>query len=275
MNRSFNHSEVYAMYRLSTIVSVLVLSAGLAATQAYAGLISEKDELQMGKDAAKQIEAKYRVSTDTQLTAQIQRIGRKIAAKSSRPNIQWQFKILESKDVNALSVPGYVYVYKGLIDFANGDEAELAGVIGHEIAHTAARHVVKAVEKQFTYGLAIQLLMRKGNARNLGNAAASLALLGYSRKDEFQADKLGVDFMNAAGYDSNGMLRFFRKLQQLEGNNAGGLTVYFKTHPPTDQRIKRVGEEMVRLGVRVQAALPHEINGHAALLCMAYLPDRS
>lgn len=263
------------MYRLSTIISVLVLSAGLAATQVHAGLVSEKSELQMGKDAAKQIEAKYKVSTDTQLTTQIRTIGRKIAAKSSRPNIQWQFKVLESKDVNAFSVPGYVYVNKGLIDFANGDEAELAGVIGHEIGHTSAKHAAKAVEKQFTYALAIQLLLKKGNARNLGNAAANLALLGYSRKDEFQADKLGVDYMNAAGYDSNGMLRFFRKLQQREGSTSGGLTVYFKTHPPTADRIKRVGQEMVRLGVRVQAALPHKITGYAALLPKAYLPSRS
>lgn len=260
------------MFRLSTIISVLVLSV---CAHAHAGLISEKSELQMGKDAAKQIEAKYKVSADTRLTAQISGIGRRIAAKSSRPNIEWHFKVLESKEVNAFSVPGYVYVNTALIDFANGDEAELASVIGHEIGHTAAHHAAKTAEKQLTYGLAIQLFMKKKNAQQLGGVAANLALLGYSRKDEFEADKLGVDFMHSAGYDPNGMLRFFRKLQQREGNNAGGLSVYFKTHPPTADRINRVGEEMVRLGIRVQAALPHKITGYAALLPKAYLSSRS
>ncbi len=239
---------------------MMLLSAFLA-VQAQAGLISEKQELQMGKDGAKQIESQYKVSTNKQLTAEIEQIGKKLAAKSSRPNLPWVFKVLETKDVNAISVPGYVYVFTGLIDFVKNDKDALAGVIGHEIGHTCGRHAAKTVEKQLTYALAIQLLMKKGDPQKLGNIAANLALLGYSRKDEYQADKYGVDYMYAAGYDPNGMVKFFEQLQAKEGKNPGtGLEKYFRTHPPTKDRIQRVKDEIVRL--KQPTSLPKDTASH-------------
>lgn len=217
-------------------------------TQAQAGLISEKQELQMGKDAAKQIESQYKVSTNKQLAAEVEEIGKKLAAKSSRPKIPWTFKVLETKDVNAVSVPGYVYVFTGLIDFVKDDKDALAGVIAHEIGHTCGRHAAKTIEKQFTYGLLIQLVLRKGDSQKFGNIAANLALLGYSRSDEYQADKYAVDYTYAAGYDPEGMVKFFEQLQAKEGKDSGsGLEKYFRTHPPTKDRIKRVKDEISRL----------------------------
>jgi predicted Zn-dependent protease len=230
---------------LPIMVAIMSLIVGV---QAQAGLISEKSELQMGKDGAKQIESQYKVSTNKQLTAEIVEIGKKLAGKCSRPALPWQFKVLETKDVNAVSVPGYVYVFTGLIDFVKNDKDALAGVIGHEIGHTCGRHAAKSVEKQLTYGLAIQLLLKKGNAQDLGSVAANLALLGYSRKDEYQADKFGVDYMYAAGYNPEGMIKFFEQLQAKEGKNSGaGLEKYFRTHPPTADRIKRVRDEITAL----------------------------
>lgn len=242
------------MNRLSAIAATMTILSGLIGVQAQAGLISEKSELQMGRDAAKQIEQKYHVSTDKQLTARVETIGKRVAAKSSRSGLAWVFKVLDTTDVNAFSVPGYVYVNKGLMDYIGSDTDALAGVIAHEVGHTTARHAVKATEKQLTFGLLIQLLAKKGNAQQLGGVAANLALLGYSRKDEYQADLLAVQYSHSAGYDPNGMIRFFRKLQAKEGNNSGGLSIYFKTHPPTADRIKRVSAEMTRLGLHPDQA---------------------
>lgn len=216
--------------------------------QAQAGLIDEETELKMGRDAAKQVETQYKVSTDASANNLVARIGKKIAAVSSRPKLPWQFKVLETKEVNAFSVPGYVYVNRGLLDFIGNDHNALAAVIGHEIGHTTARHAVRSAEKQLKFGIALQLLLRGNRAQKLGNIAANLALLGYGRKEEYQADKLGVDYMTSAGYDANGMLRFFYKLEKREGGDSGGLSVYFQTHPTTADRIGKVKDEITRLG---------------------------
>lgn len=248
------------MRRSNTIAAVLVLALGLIGAQVRAGLISEKTELQMGRDGAKQIEQQYKVCTDKKLTAEVETIGKRIAEKCSRPKLEWQFKVLETKDVNAVSVPGYVYVFRGLMDYVGTDTDALAGVIGHEIGHTCGRHAAKSAEKELTYGLAIQILMKKKDAQQLGSVAANLALLGYSRKDEFQADKLGADYMFAAGYDPNGMVRFFRKLQEKEGKDSGsGLDKYFRTHPPTKDRISRVSDEIKSIGAKPEPAPPTDV----------------
>ena len=243
---------------LQRTLHILLISTILAAvgvTQAQAGLVSESQEMQMGRDAAKQIEARYRVSTDKKAIALVQQMGRRIAAVSSRPKLPWQFKVLETKDVNAMSVPGYVYVNRGLIDFVAGDNHQLAAVVAHEIAHTTGKHAVRQYEKQLGLSLGIQILLRKSDARKLGGFAANLALLGYSRSDEFDADKNGVRFMTAAGYDPNGMVRFFQRLQQRQGKDSGGLTVYFRTHPPTSDRILRVKKEIASLKGQKQAVI--------------------
>lgn len=232
---------------------LVALAMAFTASQADARLISEKTELQMGRDAAKQIESQYRVSTDPRANAFVNTIGRRVAAVSSRPNLPWQFKVLQTSEINAVSVPGYVYVNSGLIDFVGNDTDALVGVIAHEVAHTAAHHAVKSAEKQLKYSLALQIFLGGGNARQLGSFAANLAMLGYSRSDEYQADNLGVKYMTATGYDPNGMIRFFRKLETKEGRQSGGLNRYFKTHPPTPDRINRVEREMTSMGLRLSS----------------------
>jgi predicted Zn-dependent protease len=240
------------LFTTTRVAAMVALGMLFGAVQAQAALISEKQELQMGRDAAKQIESKYRVSTDPQMNALVNNIGRRIAAVTPRANLPWQFKVLDTKDINAVSVPGYVYVYRGLIDFVGRDTDAMAGVIGHEIGHTVGRHAVKAAEEQLKYSLILGVLLRGASAEQLGNIAANLALLGYSRSEENQADLYGVDYMTKAGYDPNGMLRFFIKLQQKEGSGGKGVSKYFENHPPTPDRINRVRQEITRLGVPVR-----------------------
>lgn len=244
------------LQRTLHILLIFTILAAVGVTQAQAGLVSESQEMQMGRDAAKQIEAKYKVSTDRKAIAVVQEMGRKMAAVSPRPKLPWQFKVLENKEVNAFSVPGYVYVNRGLLDFAGSDRAQLAGVIGHEIAHTTRKHAVRQYEKQVGLSIGIEVLLKKRDARNIGGFAANLAMLGYSRSDEFDADRNGVRYVYAAGYDPNGMVRFFERLQQKEGKDSGGLTVYFRTHPKTSDRISRVRKEIANIRGQKQSVLP-------------------
>lgn len=237
---------------MALMASVAVL-VGIAPAQAR--LISESQELKMGREAAAQIESKYPVSKDPRMNSLVTSIGRRVAAVSSRPNLQWQFKVLDVKDINAVSVPGYVYVNQGLIDFVGNDKDALAGVIAHEVGHTAGRHAVKSAEEQLKYSIVLGLVLKGDMAQQLGSIAANLALLGYSRKDEYEADRLGVDYMTSAGYNPNGMLRFFRALQAKEGKDSKGLSVYFRTHPPTGDRITRVQQEMQKIGVKPMAVI--------------------
>ena len=239
-------------YNNAKVITLALLAVFAMTTQAQAALISEKQELQMGRDAARQIESKYRVSSDPRLNSLISGIGRRVAAVSSRPNLPWEFKVLDTSEVNAASVPGYVYVNRGLIDFIGNDTNALASVIAHEVAHTAGKHAVKAAEKQFKYSLVLGLILKGRGAQQLGSLAANLALLGYSRSEEYDADRLGVGYMARTGYDANGMLRFFRKLEQKQGSGSSGLSRYFQTHPPTSERIIRVQDEMRRVGVPVR-----------------------
>lgn len=235
--------------RIQGTIRIALLVAAMAlftASMSWAGLISQKQELSMGKQASRQIESQYKVSKDQQMNDLVKSIGTKLAAVSSRPKIDWTFKVLDTKEVNAVSVPGFVYVNSGLIDFVGGDKDQLASVIGHEVGHTCARHAVKQAEKSMVGGTVLAILFRNGGG-DAANIFANLALLGYSRKDEYQADKLGVIYSHDAGYDPNAMVRFFEHLQAKEGDSSKGLGTYFKTHPPTSERIQRVKAQIAGL----------------------------
>jgi beta-barrel assembly-enhancing protease len=231
-------------YGIYTAVLALVMTVGLA-SQANSGLISQSQEMSMGKEAARQIEAQYHVSNDSRMNELVNSIGSRLAKVCTRPGLTWTFKVLDTKEVNAVSVPSFVYVNKGLIDFVNGDKDQLAAVIGHEIGHTCGKHAVKQAEKSMLWGTGISILLKGGGA-NAANIFANLALLGYSRKDEYQADKFGVDFAYKAGYDPNGAVKFFEHLGQKE-KDPSKFNTYFRTHPPTSERIKRVKTEIENL----------------------------
>jgi predicted Zn-dependent protease len=200
----------------------------------------------MGRDAAQQILARYPRSNNTQLTNLVGQIGRRIVPYTDRNDLPYTFIVLDTSEVNASAVPGYVFVNRGLIDFVNQDQDQLASVIAHEIAHNARRHAAIQVEQQLGASLAIQLLS-SGKQIQVADLIASLALLGYGRSMELDADHYGMIYMNRAGYDPRGTIEFFQKLEQYEGKQPGGLSVYFRTHPPTSERIRRAQQELQQL----------------------------
>jgi predicted Zn-dependent protease len=203
-------------------------------------MISTAQEVSIGNQVAAEVETKYRLSQNTAQIERVNAIGSRIAAVSDRQDLKYYFKVLDNKDVNALSTPGgYVYVNSGLIEKANDDE--LAAVIGHEVGHIAARHSVQAMQANMGTSLVASLVFsRVETTEQVRQAAAiglNLIMLGYSREDEFEADKLGVRYTYYAGFDPNGAVTFMEKLLREEkGDNS---FVYLRSHPLYSDRIAK------------------------------------
>lgn len=220
-----------------TVGAVVVPPAPAAHAQILG--ISEREELEAGNQAAAEVERTKRIVRGTAQANLVERIGRQMASVSGRPSIPWQFRVVDDKAVNAFSVPGWVFIHTGLLDATRGDTDALAGVIAHEVAHVDAKHSKKQMEKGALAGLLGSVLVRNKQQAGLFNVAGNLVLLKYSRDDEFDADKRAVNYMKRTGYDPNGMVRFFRKLEKMGGGSNKNLS-FLQTHPHSSDRISRI-----------------------------------
>lgn len=206
---------------------------------AEAGLISKEQEIQMGRDTAMQLEAQYGVVQDSALQERVNRIGQSLVKVCGRQDLEYSFKVLNSNEINALACPGgFIYVFKGLIDYMPTD-AELAGVLGHEIGHVTEKHTVHQIEKQMLTTLVL-LAVTKGEGLGLVQMAQQALFAGYSRTDERGADKEGFYNTVNAGYNPYSMIITLNKLDDLsrqQGNPGYGL---FSSHPEPEERVKRI-----------------------------------
>ena len=203
-------------------------------------LVSQSQEIEIGREASKQIEAKYGVVTDPQLNAMVNDMGQAIAKCSDRPDLQYTFKILNTNQVNAVSLPGgWVYVYKGLVDMTAGHPDQLAGVIAHEVGHIAARHAAAQIGRELQANILIGTLT-KGQVQQLAGLFANIELLRYSRQEEYEADKLGIKYLYRCGrWNPQGLINFLQRLLTMEPQHPSDLEQIFATHPVTADRIKR------------------------------------
>jgi len=235
------------MPRWWKVLMVVAAMAGLpfvlgAGGCGSSGLVSidTPTEIQIGRQAAADLERQYGVVNDPVQTPRIQRIGSAIAAVSGRTDLPWSFKILNVSDVNALSLPGGpVYVTRGLVALGLSDN-EMAGVLGHEIAHIKERHSVKAIQRGMTYQLLSELVLSRSSAavQTAANLAVELAVeLPHSREDEYQSDQVGIKLAYNAGYPANGMLLFLQRLQAMSGTTR--TPAWLSTHPTTADRVAR------------------------------------
>ncbi len=237
---------------IAALVLVLGFVAGIASCarnpvtgKPQLALVSEQQEIQMGKEGDVQVRAQYGVYNDPQMSQYVQAIGQKLVPHTPRRNLPYSFTVLDSPVVNAFSLPGGpVYVTRGIMAVMDS-EAELAGVLGHELGHIEARHAVEQVSQQelFQAGLAIGSAVSPTFARLAGvtNIGAQLLFLKFSRSDESQADQLGVQYERAAGYDPAALVSFFTSLEKI-GDMSGQapLPGFLQTHPLTADRIKAV-----------------------------------
>jgi len=216
-------------------------------------LYSLEREIALGKGAAMEVEKSSRLITDPVVTEYVNRIGQNLV-RNSDAKVPFTIKVIDSDEVNAMALPGgFFYVNTGLILRAD-EEAELAGVMGHEIAHVAARHGTKNATKGEIAQLATipLILLGPGGWAGYGlyeglNLAIPLSFLKFSRDDEREADYLGLQYMYKAGYDPNAFVSIFEKLEAEERRHPGSIPKVFSTHPPTPERIQKAQEEIATI----------------------------
>jgi predicted Zn-dependent protease len=220
-------------------------------------LMSSADELAMGQQANPQILRTYGKYEDADLARYVAALGKKLGALSHQPNLAYNVQVLDSPVVNAFAVPGgYVYLTRGILAYLN-DEAELAGVVAHEIGHIAARHSAQQYSNaqlaQLGLGLGSALSKTFGKYAGVAQAGVALLFLSFSRSDEREADSLGVEYSAKAGYDSNHMANLFVSLERLNpGEAQGGLPGWFSTHPNPENRIAAIKQDTLVWREKIQ-----------------------
>jgi predicted Zn-dependent protease len=220
-------------------------------------LVSESQEIQMGQEGAKEVAQTIGFYNDARVQSYVAEIGKRMAAESERPNLPWEFHVVDDASVNAFAIPGgFIYVTRGLMSSIN-TEAELATVVGHEIAHVTNRHSVQQISKGqlAQLGLGIGSILSSDIAKfgQLAGAGLGLLFLKYGRDAENQADQGGFRYALAQNYDVREMPKVFATLDRLSGSSGGGkLPEWLATHPNPGNRIKHINAmlDTVRLDQR-------------------------
>ena len=210
---------------------------------------STETEIKMGKQYAMMIESSVKLIQDPVINEYVNRIGQNLV-RNSDAKVPFTIKVVDSDEINAFALPGgFFYVNSGLV-LAADEEAELAGVMAHEIAHVAARHAMREQTRMNYASLASIPLIFVGSwgIYEAASAALSIALpmtfMKFSRGFESQADYLGLQYMYKAGYDPGAFITFFEKVQAQEKKKPGTLAKAFSTHPPTPDRILKSQDEI-------------------------------
>ncbi|RPJ70403.1 MAG: peptidase M48, partial [Acidobacteria bacterium] len=232
--------------RFAWMVAVCAGVAAGCATNPVTGkrelaLVSEAQEIAMGREADKQVIGAYGLYPDERLQEYVQALGTRMAAKTERPDLPWTFRVVDDAAVNAFAIPGgFIYVTRGILTHLNS-EAELATIVGHEIGHVTARHSVNQMSKQqlAQIGLVAGMVLSPQIARfgNLAQTGMGLMFLQFSRSDESQSDELGLKYMTSAGYDPREMVDVFRMLEGVSQQAGGGrLPQWLSSHPNPENR---------------------------------------
>ena len=221
-------------------------------------LMSEEQEIKMAQQADPEVKKEYGAYERVALQSYISELGQRLASQSHRSNLKYTFTVVDSPEINAFALPGgYVYVTRGILAYLNS-EAEVAGVLGHEIGHVTARHGVKqqSMSQAANLGVLLGAVLVPGlrNESSLGMMQQmSVAWIrGYGREDELEADRLGAEYLARAGYDPQAMIKvvgalknqelFDAELAKQEGREPRKYHGVFDTHPDNDTRLKQVIE---------------------------------
>ena len=207
---------------------------------------SREDEIRLGREITGNLLGASPLVNDPALQQYVNRVGRWVALQSERPDLPWHFGVIESEDINAFAAPGgWVIVTRGLYRRLN-NEAELAGVLGHEIGHVVKKHQLKLIQQQQALNLGAGLLsgsLGKDNQllQKLIGSGAEIFARGLDKEAEFEADRIGTVLAARAGYDPYGLAEVLQMLSQV-GSNDGSVALLFKTHPLPEDRLAKLGE---------------------------------
>ena len=222
-------------------------------------LINSYQEAAIGRDVNRDILRQFKPSNNLMIKRRLDKVGRRIREASDRKDIEYKFQVVESDQINAFAIPGgYVYTTTALMK-AVGSDDELAGVIGHEVGHIAARHPIKRLEASLGYSLlsavAVALMnpgsneevQRLRDIQEVANLTYQLIELGYSRNDEMAADSLALRYTKRTGYNPAAVLTFMEKLLRQEQPGSEWL-VFMRSHPHSRDRIAAIRKQLEENG---------------------------
>ncbi|MFT5608686.1 MAG: putative Zn-dependent protease [Parvicella sp.] len=253
-------NTVICLSKRAQALVLLVLSIALSgcATNPVTGkkdfvLMSEEQEVQLGKQSHGQILKQYQVYDNPALAKYVNDLGQKLAKQSHRSNLDFKFTLLDSPEVNAFALPGgYVYITRGIMAYLNSEE-ELAGVIGHEIGHVTARHGVRqqsAAQAGGFFGVLVAVATGNQQVAQTTSMLSSAIVSGYGRNHELEADRLGAEYLAKVNYDPESMLnvigvlkdqeQFNKQKAQDSGKQASSYHGVFSSHPDNDSRLQEV-----------------------------------
>jgi predicted Zn-dependent protease len=218
------------------------------------GYLSEADEMKLGDQVHAEVLKQMRLVQDPTINNYVTTIGRKLARNSLRPNIPWQFYVVDDKSVNAFAtLGGKVYVHTGLLAVTQ-NEAQLASVLGHEIGHIVGRHGLENVKRANKYGTLAGIAQIAGavlggrTGASIGELAGNLIAGGYlmkhSRDAEREADYLGLYELDRSGYNTSGMVQMFETLAQISQSQPNSLGSILASHPPAAERAQNTRREI-------------------------------
>ncbi|MEZ4704139.1 MAG: M48 family metallopeptidase [Bdellovibrionota bacterium] len=207
---------------------------------------SVEQEKELGEKGYEEVLAKEKISKDPAMNAVLMRVGKRIAAQANQPNFEWEFNLIESKQLNAWCMPGgKVAVYTGILPHMK-TEAGMAVVLGHEVAHATLRHSGQRISQQMGLSTALQILAGGSENKTTLMALMGVAQYGvimpFGRKHETQADLLGLKYMARAGYDPREALEFWKRFGQATAGSSP--PEFLSTHPGADTRIKDLETHM-------------------------------
>ncbi len=243
------------MKKFARAVGIVILSIMLAscATTGPGGkrsliFLGTGTEVSLGQQAEKQVLSQSKVFADTVWQRYVNRVGQSLARHSERRDVKYTFTVLDSKDINAFALPGGpLYIYTGLLKLIE-DEAELAAVLGHEIGHVDGRHSVRQLQP--VVGISALEALAFGDkspaAQQALNLVVGVALSGYGRNHELEADQFGLIYMRRAGYDLSGTVRMFSRLADMEKGERNFFEKLSASHPETKERIARLETEIIK-----------------------------
>jgi predicted Zn-dependent protease len=211
-------------------------------------VFSEADEKRFGKSLDEEIRSRFGLYEDLSLKRYIERVGRRLASVSHRPHLDFTFEVVDSDEVNAFALPGgFVYVTRGILCYLN-NEAQLAGVLGHEIGHVSYRHSMKTLQANIGANILLNIIALGTGSQfwvQVSDISLAAIMAGYSREYEYQADNLSVEYALRAGYDPYAIRDFLATIEKMEAGRSGPLVGIFADHPLTAKRVRNV-EERIR-----------------------------
>jgi beta-barrel assembly-enhancing protease len=239
--------------------------AGALVAMAAGGIVActvgDDEERAIGEDAAARIEQQLPLVADADVNAYVASLGGALARGSDDRGREWRFRVVDTDQVNAFALPGgFVYVNRGLID-RTGTASELAGVLGHEIAHVLLRHSAERIEKELQTNIGVSVvcaltsICASDAARVAINVGGAAVFARFSRNDELEADSAAVDIVTRAGYAPDGIATMFAKLLEYRQERPDIVASWFGSHPLEEDRIRTVERIIARAPTGAGAAL--------------------